>query len=353
MDRVADLHLDVVALAGHPHVGLPQFAKEIQGMSSLLTKGQAQGVLLAALFEGFLHVTSDAVEAIGGAGAVDPLVRTLMVVVGDPVGKTLTGVGEGGKDGVFKELSPDSAPETLDLAQCHRMVGGAAHVLHTLATEHLLELRLAPPGYELSAIVGEDLPRRSPLADASPHYFQDRLGCLLPEETVTHDVPGVVVDDSHQVDPEHPLELEGEDIDLPQGVRYLSLEAPYLGLSGFGGRGRVAKISVVDHPTDRFGTHLEPLVAPQLVTDAPHSHLGIGAAKLLDPLLQRFTGLPRTWVGGLPDQGVRTVLPVKLIPLVDGMLARPHQLRHLGTVQTRLFRPGRQQLHFNWIPLPA
>ena len=63
-------------------------------MSSLLSQGEAQGVLLAALLEGFLHVTGDTVEAIGGTGAVYSLMRALMVVVGDPVGKTLAGVGE-------------------------------------------------------------------------------------------------------------------------------------------------------------------------------------------------------------------------------------------------------------------
>jgi len=85
-------------------------------MSSLLAKGEAQGILLAALFESFLHVTGDTVEAIGGAGTVYPLVGTLMVVVGDPVGKALTGVGEGGEDGVLEKLFPDGTPETLDFA---------------------------------------------------------------------------------------------------------------------------------------------------------------------------------------------------------------------------------------------
>ncbi len=70
-------------------------------MSSLLTKGKTQSVLLTALTESFLHVTGDTVETIGGTGAVYPLVRTLMVVVGDPVGKALTGIGEGCKDRIF------------------------------------------------------------------------------------------------------------------------------------------------------------------------------------------------------------------------------------------------------------
>ena len=232
-------------------------------------------------------------------------------------------------------------------------MGGAAHVLHTLTAEHLLELRLAPPGDELPAVVREDLPRCSPLADGSPHHFQDRLGRLLPEEAVTHDIPRVIVDNPHQVDPEHPLELEGEDVDLPQGIRYLPLEAPYLGISGFGGRGRVAKIGVVDDTTDRFGGYFEPLVAPQLVADAPHSHLGVGTTELLDPPFQSFAKLAGARVRRLPYQRLRPLIPVKLKPLTHGIGTRPHQLRHFCWGHSGLSGSGGQQLHLHRKPLPA
>ena len=251
-------------------------------MSSLLTKSEAQGVLLASLFERFLDITGDTVEAIGGTGAAYPLVGTLMVVVGDPVGKALAGVGEGGKEGILKKLFPDGAPEALDLAECHRVVRGAADVLNSLAAEHLLELRLPSPGDELPPVVGENLPGRSPLAYCAFHHFQDSVGCLLPEEAVAHDVSRMIIDDSHQVDPEHSLELESKDIDLPQGVRDLPLEATHLRVTGFRWWRRIAEVGVVDYSTHCFRRHLEPLVPPQLVADPPHPHLGVGTTELLD-----------------------------------------------------------------------
>ena len=132
VDRVTDFHLDVVALAGHPHVGLAQFAKEEQGMSSLLTQGETQGVLLTALLERFLHVTGDSVEAIGGAGAFYPLVGTLVVVVGNPVVKAPAGIRKGNKHRFFQKLPPNGLPEPFDLSQCHRMLWSASNVVYAL-----------------------------------------------------------------------------------------------------------------------------------------------------------------------------------------------------------------------------
>jgi hypothetical protein len=40
VDRIAQLHLDVISLACDPDVRLPEFAKQEQRMSSLLAKGQ-------------------------------------------------------------------------------------------------------------------------------------------------------------------------------------------------------------------------------------------------------------------------------------------------------------------------
>jgi hypothetical protein len=95
------------------------------------------------------------------------------------------------------------------------MVRCASNVADPLPLEYLLEPCLAPPGSKLSAVVRQDLPGGSPLADGSLDHFEHRLGCLLPEKPVPHDVAGMIVDDPHQVDRIHPLELEGEDVDLP------------------------------------------------------------------------------------------------------------------------------------------
>jgi hypothetical protein len=139
----------------------------------------------------------------------------LVIVIGNPVSQPLACVCKGGKKGFLQELLPDRFPEPLDLAQCHRMSRGTAHVANTLALENLLEPGLAPPRSKLSTIVRQDLPRCAPLAYGSLDHFQHRLCRLLPEKPVPHDVAGMIVDDSHQVDRIHPLELEGKDIDLP------------------------------------------------------------------------------------------------------------------------------------------
>jgi hypothetical protein len=46
---------------------------------------------------------------------------------------------------------------------------------NTLALEYLLELRLASPGSELTAVVRKDLPGSSPLAYSALHNFEHCL----------------------------------------------------------------------------------------------------------------------------------------------------------------------------------
>jgi hypothetical protein len=188
--------------------------------------------------------------------------RPLVIVIGNPISQPLACVRKGGKKGFLQELLPDRLPEPLDLAQCHRMPGGTAHVANPLALQNLLEPCLAPPGSKLAAVVRQDLPRRAPLAYGSFDHFQDGIGRLLPEKPVPHDVTRMIVDDPHQVDWIHPLELEGKDVDLPQCVRKLSLEPPDPGrLSARLHRG-IAKTGVVDHTAHRLRTDPKPLLPP-------------------------------------------------------------------------------------------
>jgi hypothetical protein len=132
VDRIAQLHLDVISLACDPDIRLPEFAKKEQGMSSLLTQGEPECVLLAALFERLLYVPGDPVEPIGRTGSGNALMRPLMIVIADPMGQPLTGIGKGGKQRIGQELLPDRPPESLDLSQRHRVMGRTAYVLHPL-----------------------------------------------------------------------------------------------------------------------------------------------------------------------------------------------------------------------------
>jgi hypothetical protein len=215
VDRISKLHFYVFSFAGDPNIGAAQLAQKIKRRLRLLAQGKPERVLLASLPCGFLDVLGQAVEAVRRTGASDALMRALVVVIGNPVSQSLACIRKGSKNGFLQKLLPDCLPEPLDLTQGHRMTGCAPHMADPLALQNLLEPCLAPPCSKLPAVVRQDLSGRAPLTYGSLDHFQDSIGRLLPEKPVPNDVARVIVNDPHQVDRIHPLELEGEDVDLP------------------------------------------------------------------------------------------------------------------------------------------
>jgi hypothetical protein len=188
VDCITQSHLDIIPLAGDPNIGCSELAQKIKGWLGLLAQRKPERILLASLPGGLLDIGGQPVEPVCRTGSVKALMRSLVIVIGDPVAQSLAGVRKGGKKGLLQELLPESLPEPLDLAEGHRMVRRAADMTDPLPLEHLLEPRLPSPGGKLSTVVRKDLSRRSPLADGSLEHFQYRFGRLLPEQTVTHDV---------------------------------------------------------------------------------------------------------------------------------------------------------------------
>jgi hypothetical protein len=94
VDRIPDLHFDIFASTNHPHIHTAQLSQQVKRRLRLLAKGQAQGVVFTALFDGLLHVARYAVEPIRRSGPVDPLMRPLVIVIVDPVIEALAGIGE-------------------------------------------------------------------------------------------------------------------------------------------------------------------------------------------------------------------------------------------------------------------
>ena len=131
--------------------------------------------------------------------------RTLVVVIVNPVLQPTAGIRERGEHGFLEKLPPDRLPEALDLAQRHRVLRRTADMLHALLSQHLLEPRLPTPGHELAAVVGENLAWCTPLPDRSLQHLEDRVGILLPEQTPARQVSGVVIQDADEVDRVHPL----------------------------------------------------------------------------------------------------------------------------------------------------
>lgn len=85
MHIVSQSDLDVLPFAGDPYICLAKLTKKVQRRSSLLAKGQLQGVLPASLPERFLHVIGHPIEAISRTKPVYALMGTLVVVIPDPV----------------------------------------------------------------------------------------------------------------------------------------------------------------------------------------------------------------------------------------------------------------------------
>jgi hypothetical protein len=186
--RIAHLDLDLFATTHYPHVRTSQLAQQIQRRLRLLAQGQAQRVVLASLPHGFFHVARDPVEPIRRARSVQALMRALVVVIVNPVIQPTASIGERGEDRVLEKLAPDRLPEALDLSERHRVLWCAAHVLHALLPQHLLESCLSAPGHELATVVGQDFAWGAPLSDGSLQYLEDCLRILLAKQAPAHEV---------------------------------------------------------------------------------------------------------------------------------------------------------------------
>jgi hypothetical protein len=181
VDCIPQTDFDLFPLAHYPDVRIPQLAQKIQGRLCLLAQGQPQRVLLTPLTGGFLDVRGQTVEPVRRAGSLNALMRPLVIIVRHPVGNPLAGIRKRSKQSFLQKFLPDRLPEPLDLAQRHRMVCRAAHMSDPLLLQDLLKPRLASPGCKLPAVVRQDLPGRTPLADSSLDHFQHRLRSLLSE----------------------------------------------------------------------------------------------------------------------------------------------------------------------------
>jgi len=95
----------------------------------------------------------------------------------------------------------------------------------TVLLQFPTELALAPPGDVLASVVGEDLGRHAVGRQGCTEHLDDQGGRLGSVQAVTGDEPAVVVHECDQVDAAVlPLEHEGEQVSLPQLVRFGPLE---------------------------------------------------------------------------------------------------------------------------------
>jgi hypothetical protein len=154
------------------HLLAADTAHQVHRASRLLSKRQAKLVFCVLLLQLAAHFAFSAEETVCRAKTPDPLVWSMVVVMGDEVRETLTGVVQLLRIHPAPEFVLHCLPESLTLAQGLRMVAPGHHVANPLLFQELLEAVLATPREVLAALVGQDFHGLSETVDAG----QERLG---------------------------------------------------------------------------------------------------------------------------------------------------------------------------------
>lgn len=123
----------------------------------------------------------------------------LVVVVFDPEADPFPGRFEVFELGAHEELIPDRLPEPFNLSERHRVMRRRSDVMDPVLLELQLELRLAPPGRILPAVVRQHLLGDAILGRGAAIDLEDVDRRLAPEETQSDHVSGVVVNKADEV----------------------------------------------------------------------------------------------------------------------------------------------------------
>jgi hypothetical protein len=204
-----------LALFGPDHHGLiPHAADHVKRVHRPAPQGQLEGVVLHTLFQCAFQVIGDLKEPIGRTKSADTLMRSLVIVVFDPVRTARHRLLKAAKLGAHKKLRLDAFPETLDFAQGHGMMGAGADVAHAVLFHLPLKPRFPTPVGVLPAVVGEHLPGNTVLGNPPAvglYHLGRGLAAIQPQ---TGDVAGIIVYKADQIGIT-PRQAEGHDITLP------------------------------------------------------------------------------------------------------------------------------------------
>ena len=202
-----DPHL--AALGLQHHVLLSHPAYHIERRLWLSPQRHLLHVGLDPPFHRRPHLLLDREEPIRRTKPLDPLVRSLVVVVLDPVADSFLSTLEGVEPRPLQELLPDRFPEPLDLPERHRMMRRAAQVMDPVLGQLHLKTRLPVPRRVLPPVVREHLLRHPVGAHRPPVHLQHVLRRLATENSEPRDNGVVFLDEDHvmRVNPAKELQL--------------------------------------------------------------------------------------------------------------------------------------------------
>lgn len=164
---IADSHVQCRAARADGKRSIAELTGQIKRLPQRLLLRQAQRVLLNLCLDARAHRTRRAEEPIGRSESFQPLMRSLEVVVLDKERHPPLAVLEVGEHCARQQLLPQRLPEPLDLPAGLRMMWPAFHMHDAVAFQLRFELRAPAPSGVLTALVGQDLPRRPILGDTA------------------------------------------------------------------------------------------------------------------------------------------------------------------------------------------
>ena len=264
------------ALLGAEHDRLAVHPPDhVEGRLGFAAEGEFEEVLLHTSLEGLAQLRLDLEEPVGGAHALDALMRASEVVMLDPELDALARRLEGVELGAHQEVLPDGGPEALDLAQRHRVMRPGLEVGDAVLLELGLETAGAAPGGVLAAIVGEHLPGRLILADGHAIHLDDGGGRGTAEQVGPDHEPRVIIQEGDEIGVTS-AQPEGEDIRLPHLIGrgpFEETRAGEVALLGCGGFRH--QLGLVQMPAYRLGTGRQQEPAPQPLADALDAEGGV------------------------------------------------------------------------------
>jgi hypothetical protein len=153
--RCADHQLSPLAV--HRYRALPDPADQVDRTPRLLVQGEQQLVFRVLRLELFADRILGSEKPVRRHQAADPLVRAVVVIVGDEVRQALARFFQVLRLYAAPEFFLHRLPETLALAHGLRVVAACYDVADALLDKQLLKAAFSPPCEVLASLVGQHL----------------------------------------------------------------------------------------------------------------------------------------------------------------------------------------------------
>ena len=183
-----DKHFHLALFSPDHHRLATHTAHHVKRIHRSAPKGQFKGVFLNPLFQRVFQLMGDLKEPVSRTQPADTLMRSLIVVVLHPESGSFDSLLEVIELGSKKELALDAFPETLDLTQCHGVVGARSDVFDPVFFHLPLKPGFPPPVGVLPAVVGEHLPGNAVFSNPAAVSLQNVFGGLAAVKPQAGDV---------------------------------------------------------------------------------------------------------------------------------------------------------------------